>query len=118
MGNAHRFQAAGAAPCAQEVIAATAPDLGWEMQVEVHRAAEFEGTLFVDDPDGIVIEALHLGADACLECLAEAAPWVREPMSDYLQRDVAAVALTGGQTPLYRYHIAGSDRSSWQITRL
>jgi 8-oxo-dGTP diphosphatase len=100
-----------------EVIA-TAPDLGWEMQVEVHRAVAFEGSLVIDDPDGIVIEALHMQADACLARLAEAAPWVREPMSDYLQRDRGAVTATAATPPLYRYHIAGSDRSSWQITRL
>src|SRR3954454_2526645 len=34
-------------------VEADAPDMGWQLRVEVHRALDFEGELRVDDPDGI-----------------------------------------------------------------
>ena len=38
-------------------VRATALELGWGMRCEVHRALGFDGTLRVDDPDGIVVDA-------------------------------------------------------------
>ena len=55
------------------------------MRCEVHRALTFEGDLVVDDPDGIVIEATFAAADACGEFLALGAPWVREPLADWIE---------------------------------
>src|SRR6516165_4642181 len=51
-------------------VVAKAPDLGWVMTCEVHRAVAYEGDLHVDDPDGIVVEAAFTSADACSELLA------------------------------------------------
>jgi 8-oxo-dGTP diphosphatase len=38
-------------------VVAEAPDMGWRMRVEVHRAVDFSGDLVVDDLDQIVIDA-------------------------------------------------------------
>ena len=44
-------------------VHAYAPDMGWRMRCEVHLAGVFEGEVRVDDPDGIVIEALFVPPD-------------------------------------------------------
>ena len=56
------------------------------MRCEVHRALAYEGDLVVDDPDGIVVEATFATADACTEFLALCAPWVREPLADWIEQ--------------------------------
>src|SRR5919201_6698592 len=43
-------------------VEAVAPDLGWIMRCEVHRAVDFEGEVQVADPDGIVVEAAFVTA--------------------------------------------------------
>ena len=58
-----------------------APDLGWDLRVEVHRAVSVDGTLHVDDPDGIVFDACWVRPEQCAHRLAAAHPWVREPLS-------------------------------------
>jgi 8-oxo-dGTP diphosphatase len=65
-------------------VVATASELGWVMRCEVHRALAYEGELRVDDPDGIVVEAAFAATDACSELLTRCAPWVREPLVDWL----------------------------------
>ena len=57
-------------------VRAVAPDLGWTMRCEVHRAVEFEGELRVDDPDGIVVEAAFVPTGECQALLDECARWV------------------------------------------
>ena len=66
-------------------VRATALDMGWMMRCEVHRALAFEGDVVVDDPDGIVVEATFAAVDACAELLALCAPWVREPLADWIE---------------------------------
>ena len=60
----------------------------------------------VDDPDGIVVEAAFVAADACTELLAPCAPWVREPLADWLD------AALGTRRPRAstRYDVFGTDR--------
>ena len=67
------------------------------MRCEVHRALAFEGDLVVDDPDGIVIEATFAAADACSDFLALCAPWVREPLADWIEHRWGPT--TCGRTP-------------------
>ena len=92
-------------------IEVSAPDLGWDLRVEVHRAAEVSGDLLVDDPDGIVFDAGYLGPEACDERLASSPPWVREPLAAWL----------GERWQLsrdFRYHVAGSDLSRLTVSAL
>lgn len=66
-------------------IHAEAPGLGWRLRVEVHRAVQVAGALAVGaDPDGIVVGAEWVRVDACEARLAEAHPWVREPLLEWI----------------------------------
>ena len=53
-------------------VEAVAPDLGWIMRCEVHRAVEFDGEVRVDDPDGIVVEAAFVPAGGVRRCSTSA----------------------------------------------
>src|SRR3954453_23112417 len=66
-------------------VRAIAHELGWVMRCEVHRALAYEGDVVVDDPGGIVVEPTFALADACTESLALCAPWVREPLADWIE---------------------------------
>jgi 8-oxo-dGTP diphosphatase len=92
-------------------IQAEAPDLGWTLRVEVHVAAQVSGELAVEDPDGIVIDARYVSAADCAKHLVDAHPWVREPLSDWLDE-----RWPGSRS--FGYHIAGTDLRSLRVTRL
>ncbi len=92
-------------------IQADAPDLGWTLRVEVHVATQVSGELALEDPDGIVVDARYVAADACLDHLTDAHPWVREPLADWLDERWA-----GSRS--FAYHIAGADLASLTVTRL
>ncbi len=65
-------------------VVALATDMGWTMRCEVYRAVAFEGSLRVDDPDGIVEEAVFLAAEEVAARLAAGLVWVREPLAEWL----------------------------------
>ena len=66
-------------------IDAEAPDLGWHLRVEVHRAAEAAGEVAVGaDPDGIVIGSAWVAHTECARLLGDGHPWVREPLLEWL----------------------------------
>ncbi|MCB0961023.1 MAG: NUDIX hydrolase [Acidimicrobiales bacterium] len=79
-----------------------APDLGWDLRVEVHRAAEVRGDLRIDDPDGIVVDACWVAPAACPDRLAAAHPWVREPLSAWVSERWPA-------RRDFRYLVEGAD---------
>ena len=90
-------------------IEVTAPDLGWHLRVEVHRAAVVEGDLALDDPDGIVFDARYFPIGECDDCLAQSQLWVREPLSAWLgQRWTLARD--------FKYHVAGADHASLTVS--
>jgi len=90
-------------------IEVTAPDLGWHLRVEVHRAAAVEGDLTLADPDGIVFDAGYVAVGECDERLAQSQRWVREPLSAWLgQRWTSARD--------FRYHVAGTDHASLTVS--
>ena len=93
-------------------VRATALDMGWIMRCEVHRALAFEGELVVDDPDGIVVEATFATPDACAQFLAQGAPWVREPLAEWIEhRWGPAEART------YAYDVFGTSRDELRVVR-
>lgn len=65
-------------------IEASAPDMGWELRVEVHQAVGVSGELSFEDPDGIVFDARYLSTPACHERLGTAPPWVHRPLRAWL----------------------------------
>lgn len=79
-----------------------APDLGFHLQVQAHRAVGFDGAIRIDDPDGIVIAAEFVARSAVAARLPTDQPWVAEPLIEHLQIGVA-------DGRLYRYRIDGPD---------
>ena len=66
-------------------IRAEAPGLGWNLRVEVHRAARAAGSLDVGaDPDGIVVGSAWADGPGCVILLGDAHPWVREPLLEWM----------------------------------
>lgn len=92
-------------------IEVLAPDLGWDLRVEVHRAAIVTGDLVIDDPDGIVVDARYVAVDACGPHLAHAPAWVSEPLHAWL-----AERWDGNRT--FRYRVDGKDIRSLVVTAL
>lgn len=91
-------------------VRAEAPDLGWTLRVEVHRAVEYHGELVVDDPDGIVIDARWVPVGDCEALLAECAQWVGEPLGEWLagECDVGVA---------YEYVVRGRELHRLEVER-
>lgn len=69
-------------------VEVTAPDAGFFLQVEAHRAQRFSGTIAIDDPDGIVISARFFEPATVGRQLAGASPWIVEPLLAHLEDGV------------------------------
>ena len=92
-------------------VRAEAPDMGWTLDVEVHRATGFDGDIIVDDPDGIVVDAAWLDLDGCRHCLDTSWIPAREPTLAWLgERWTAARS--------FRYRVEGDSRVGSSVTRL
>ena len=93
-------------------VHAVAPDLGWDLFVEVHLAAAWSGDLRTgDDPDGIVTGAEWADRSSTAELLASTQPWVREPLLEWLGE-------RWSDPRRFRYRVTGRDLASMQVTRL
>jgi ADP-ribose pyrophosphatase YjhB (NUDIX family) len=91
-------------------VRAEAPDLGWSLRVEVHRAVAYEGELVVEDPDGIVVDARFVAATDCPELLGDCARWVGEPLGAWLDG-----ARDAGLS--YDYLVRGRDLRALEVER-
>jgi len=92
-------------------VEAEAPDMGWTLRVEVHRATGFDGRISLDDPDGIVVDAAWLDLDGCHECLATAWVPAREPMLAWLVERWL-------EPRTFRYRVEGGARVGANVIRL
>lgn len=81
---------------------------GWHLRVEVHRAVSYSGTIRLDDPDGIVVDAAFVPVEGCGGHLEGCHPWVREPLSEWIAERVSWV---NGRS--FRYEVARAG-----VTRL
>jgi 8-oxo-dGTP diphosphatase len=95
-------------------VEVNAPGLGWTLEVEVFRARGFEGELAVKDPDGIVVDARFVAAEAWPGHLAGSHRWVREPVIEWAERHREAVVLGDVR---FRYRLDGSP-GSVEVVRL
>jgi 8-oxo-dGTP diphosphatase len=93
-------------------VRAVAPDLGWIMRCEVHRALEFDGAVHVSDPDGIVVEAAFVSPDSCAALLRECARWVAEPLAEWLMERWGPADARG-----YHYEVRGTARATLEVHR-
>jgi 8-oxo-dGTP diphosphatase len=91
-------------------IEAEAPDLGWSLRVEVHRAVAYEGEIVVDDPDGIVVDARFVDAEECGVLLDGCHRWVGEPLGVWI-----GGARDHGRS--YRYVVRGRDLHGLEVER-
>ena len=66
-------------------VEAVAPERGWHLRVEVHRAVAYAGELHIGDCDGIVVDARFVPVDECHPHLEACHPWVREPLTSWLE---------------------------------
>ena len=85
-------------------VEAEAPDMGWTLRVEVHRAVAFDGSLALEDPDGIVVDAAWVDLGGCEECLATSWIPAREPMLAWLGERWT-------ETRTFRYRVEGTART-------
>jgi len=92
-------------------IEVTAPGFGFFLRVEAHLANGFDGELNVDDPDGIVVDAEFVGIEAARIRLADAPPWVAEPLLEHVVDGV-------DDGRLYCYRIDGSGPADRNVVRL
>ncbi len=92
-------------------VHAEAPDMGWTLRVEVHRATGFTGDVRIDDPDGIVVDAAWLDLDGCHDALATSWIPAREPMLAWL-----ADRWLSART--FRYRVEGDTRNGADVVRL
>jgi 8-oxo-dGTP diphosphatase len=88
-----------------------APGLGWHLRVEAHVAVDYTGTVRVDDPDGIVVDAAFVDPDACDGHLAGGHPWVGEPLRAWLDER------WDGPGRVFRYVLDGDDPARLVVTR-
>ena len=65
-------------------VEAVAHDLQWHLRAQVHVALSFSGEVTLADPDGIVVDAAFVDAAALSTYLGECAPWVREPLHEFI----------------------------------
>jgi 8-oxo-dGTP diphosphatase len=93
-------------------VHAFAPDMGWRMRCEVHLAVSFEGDVRVEDPDGIVVEAAFVPTCDCADRLASCVPWVREPLSAWIDERWDPGVGVG-----FHYEVHGTNRADLQIVR-
>lgn len=87
-----------------------APDAGFHLVVEAHRAQSFTGILAIDDPDGIVVGAEFVDLGRAADRLGEASPWVAEPLLAHLDD-----GFDDGR--VFRYRVDGRSSADRTITR-
>jgi 8-oxo-dGTP diphosphatase len=93
-------------------VEAVAPDLGWVMRCEVHRAVAYEGHVRVADPDGIVVEAAFVSAADAATVLERCHPWVGEPLAEWLAEPWGPDA-----SRRYCYELHGVSRAALEVVR-
>jgi 8-oxo-dGTP diphosphatase len=96
-------------PCYEVHVEAVG--LGWRMRFEAWRATRVAGDIAVSDPDGIVQEARFVPNVDCMALLGAVAPWVRDPVEEWLQGPWI-------DRRTYRYAVHGQDRSTAEVVRL
>ena len=90
-------------------VEVVAEALGWSLRAETFIARSYSGSLAVDDPDGIVVDARFVAVAEWRSLLAGTHPWVREPIEAWL---------TGRPTlTSYRYRLDG-PAGSVEVVRL
>lgn len=88
-----------------------APGMGWQLDATVHRAEVWSGSLVLEDPDGIVVDADFVLAAQCGERMSGAHPWVGEPLAEWIVE-------RWDDPKAFGYLLEGTDRASAHLVRL
>ncbi len=91
-------------------VRAVAVDMGWQMDCEVHRAVEFDGDLRIDDPDGIVVDALFVAPALLDQHLTDCFRWVRDPLAEWL-----AHRWSPAESRRFTYEVRGTSLASFEV---
>lgn len=91
-------------------VEVTAPDAGFLLRVEAHRAKLFSGELAVEDPDGIVVSAEFVDIATARAKLDRSPLWVAEPLLAHVEDEIF-------DGRVFRYHVEGRTGASRRITR-
>jgi len=86
-------------------------ELEWDLRVVVYRAVEWQGEIQLEDPDGIVHDALFLDPADCRVRLRESPLWVSDPILEWMLEPWT-------DAREFRYHVAGTNPSSLIVNRL
>jgi ADP-ribose pyrophosphatase YjhB (NUDIX family) len=88
------------------------PGMGWTLRAVVFRAVDWSGELRLEDPDGIVVEAVFVPPEACAERLAGCHLWVGEPLGAWLAER------WGAELPrAFAYDLDGADLATIRAVR-
>ena len=63
---------------------------GMHLEVKVFEAIEWNGSIVVNDPDGIVEDAKFFSEEDCEIRLKDSPVWVRDPFLTYLKDEIAS----------------------------
>lgn len=85
-------------------------DAGFVLQVDAFEAVSYDGSLTLDDPDGIVIGAEFVDLAGVNAHMASSNVWVVEPLVEFLASEAPA-------GHVFRYTATGR-RDDWDITRV
>lgn len=97
-------------------VTAIAPGLGWRLRVEAWVAGDYDGTIALDDPDGIVVDARFVGCDDCALHLDGGHPWVAEPVNAWLRERWSPVAGAEPDVPRsFGYEVAGDRPDALEV---
>ncbi len=92
-------------------VTTEAAGLGWRLTAEVHLAVAWEGSIRIDDPDGIVVDARFVDPSSCRPLLEAGHPWVREPLAEWLEH-------RWEEPRPFGYRVDGDDLRTVTVTRL
>lgn len=92
-------------------VEVVAPDHGFHLEVSCHQAEEFTGSIRLDDPDRIVVAAEYVAIDVVPERLDGSAPWVAEPLIEYLNGESV-------DRRHFRYRLTGGPSGERRVLRL
>lgn len=87
-----------------------ASDLGWHLRAEVYLAGSWTGSIAIDDPDGIVVDARFTPHHHCRPALEGTPRWVQEPLLDWLDH-------RWDEHRMYTYDLIGASRDAMEVVR-
>jgi len=90
------------------VVTVEAPDMGWRMMVESWFADLAHGDISLNDPDGIVEQALFVDLADVEALLADSPLWVKVPLCAWIENGLRPVGP-------FDFMVFGADRATARV---